>query len=418
MEDVALQSTMRPTGQVIVDGQSQEANFYAKPTSARPVENTEIFFKQALGTISFGPGDPRGKLLLTVELNFDHGENFRSRKLNYAYIKYSEFKLSGKRTDIVFGRSGSVGVVYTTNPWYQVSDMDPAANRAVITSDPTYRVLTISDTLDIDIMGMIQDATRSSSWYHNHPQNGMPLDYHMAGKVFLFVDNPPQALPYELPIHAVGTVQVKDFLPSSLASLTRVRQRTMIKAGTVGVLHWDESYNDWTVFFSSINDEGYSPKGSGTFVPDEPLDITFAIKATEDAETDDAPIEFHHVYHAPNTFHSVTNLSTFHFRCSISKLSNILNPMLVDDGVLVDHDITGWAIFQTLADPNPATGGLNLASIPIAPSNHTRNHIRNIAGLEKFSNLERMARGQRPILKGRPAGEVNVLDLARAHISH
>nr|CAJ2358134.1 Hypothetical protein CDS [Astacus astacus] len=417
MENV-VERDIRPTGEVIVDTVPQQANFYAEPTSNRPVESTEIFFKDFVGTLSCTPGDARGMLLLAFDLDFNHGPNLTSRKLNYAYIKYKELKITGKRTDIVFGRSGSIGIVYTTNPWYQVSDTDPAANAAVIASDPTYRILTISDHLEIDIMRNIKNMVKANEWFHANVGAGMPYDYYTAGRVFVFVESPPQLLPYEMPVYCAGTVQVKDFIPTALSSLTRVKQRVVIKSGAVRRLMWDPAVSEYILHLALYSEDDDLPLGSGLFLPDEPMnDLVPVIDTPADGdEEDDAPTEMHHMYDSPTKYYASGTTGSVEFRCSVSKLTNFLEPKIPTGQDIIPADIPGWAVFQSQLPSTRIVGGIHIDDIPVGKPHQSLASFRRIAGLQRVANLARTARGLEPIVTTRPAGDPDLLSLARNRI--
>nr|CAJ2444837.1 Hypothetical protein CDS [Astacus astacus] len=413
MEDVSIQPTMRPTGQVMVDGRSQEANFYAQPTSDRPVEFAKAMFKQELGTVTCGPGDQRGKLLLTIDLDFNHGPQLASRKLNYAYGRYEEFKITGKRTDVIFGRSGALAIVYTNNPWYNVSLDDPAANVDGCVSDPTYRILAISDHLEIDIMKAIQAVTRNNSWFHLNPQDDMPRDYYRAGRVFIFVESPPQLLPFELPIYIAGSIEMKDHIPANLSHLTFARSAVRVEKGTA-LLTWGEN-NEWELQINTgapLPTESV-PTGNGTLILDAPIDWNIEVVDADDE--DGTYIESHRVYDHPITYLAVEDHAIITLRTSISKTSNFVTPAVVDENFTTP--LSGWLVFQDSSKYVPQLG-TSIHKLPVRTQNTNVSRMRDAVGLNRMSALMQHVRGRRPQPIMRPAGQPDLLDLARAATQH
>nr|UKQ11006.1 hypothetical protein 3 [signal crayfish associated hepe-like virus 1] len=414
MEDVTIASSSRPTGSVIVDKTVQDANFYGTPSGIRPVEDTEIFFKELVGSISAATSDPRGTLLLTIDLDFQHGENFAARKTNYGYIKYKELKITGKRTDIVFGRSGSIGIVYTTNPWYKLSTDDPAANAVAVASDPTYRVLTISDHLEVDIMKNIKDQIRANEWYFNHAGEGMPLDYYMAGKVFILVESPPQLLPYQIPVYTAGSVAVRDYLPTELSTLTF--EKHYVDAPITEVtLNWQKRRSEYAVVAYITSPQANT--NVGEFILDDSLNGTIVVRETpqDGDDVDNAPTEHHQLSDFPIAIFNEPSGAMLDIATTVSKLSNFMEPELVE------HNLThvrGWAVYQTShKSRQAAVRGIPLDKIPVGAPSIPRSAFIRAAGIEAVSNLARVARNQRPVVVTRPAGDVDLLGMARMHVN-
>jgi len=415
MEDVThVQSELtsaRPPGTVFVDRKALPATVYAKADGLRPVEDTEIFFKELVGTLQTAPLDPRGKLLLTIDLDFSHGNLLSARKQNYAYNKYKEIRVEGKRTDVIFGRSGSIGVIYTTNPWYQLSATDNAANALAAQSDPTYRVLTISDTLDMDLSGMIKDFVREGGWYFANPGESMPLDYHIAGRIFFLTEIPPQILSYELPVYLAGTVQVKDYIPTELSALTFSKTRIEGDIRLVQ-LTWDSEISQYVVdvYVNSL----ITGNAVGSYLPDQsqPMSITIreVPEAGEAADELDPPTEVHSIIDYPCKVINATETTLLEFRTTISKLSNFNVPELVEYDI---PDQAGWGVFEdSVPMKYRSYKGIPLDSMPTRSVNMRPEVFSRAVGPETLANMRRVARGGRPLVVTRPIG-ADISDIAR-----
>lgn len=412
MEDVAIVNSSRPTGSVIVNDTVQDANFYGEPSSTRPVENATIFFKHAIGTLSSASSDERGKLLLTIDLDFQHGETLRQRKHNYAFNQYREVKLTGKRTDIIFGRSGSIGVLYTTNPWYQLSDTDPAQNAVAAASDPTYRIVTISDHLEIDIWKNVKDMIRANNWFFANPGDGMPKDYYKAGRIFILTESPPQLLDYQIPLYLVGTIAVRDYIPTDLAALTYSKVRVDHPFAMVK-LEWDTKVNEFVV-----NAYTTQPLGDftsvGQFVPDEPSNFSITIQAKPDGEEPELNLpvatEVHAVSDFPTNIVASDTGAMYTFRTTVTKLSNFLDPELVSHNITY---VVGHAVFEDLSSPEYRTyRGVPLDSMRNGVQSMPRERALRLGGVRAFANIARVAREQMPTVVTRPVGD-DVMNVTR-----
>jgi len=416
MENVTTAPTeftsARPPGSVLVDKTVQDATVYGTPSGNRPVEATDIFFKEHIGTITTSATDLRGTLLLTIDLDFNHGEVLRSRKTNYAYNQYAELRLEGKRTDVIFGRSGSVGMAFTTNPWYKLSATDAAANAVALQSDPTFRVITMSDMVDVDLNHFVKDMIRANSWYFANPSPTMPDDYYIAGRIFIVTEIPPQLLSYQMPLYIAGTVKVRDYIPTALASLTYSKQR-VDATPSVTDLDWDANLNEYVINVY-CNDVIEDTEAVGDFVPDVALTKTVTIRQTPEPGEEperflDAPTEVHMINDFPCKVTANDAGTTFTFRTTITKLTNFTEPEIVETNI---PDLHGYVVFEDNTPIQYKTyAGKSLDSIPVRSVKMPKAVINRIVGPQLLHNMQRVRRQLPPVVTTRPAGQ-DVLNLA------
>nr|APG77859.1 hypothetical protein [Beihai hepe-like virus 4] len=213
-------TTAHPSSGVQVGNTRGDAGVYG-PLTKVPVEDNKLFFKQRIGDLSMSPSVVPGTLLLSYVFSGVHDTITNQRLSKYLQYRYTDLKITAKRVDIAFGRSGSILAVPTRDPFagMQQDNLTDALEEGL--RAPASKTIASSDQIDFDMLSCFNDTKDPFGWHYLTTGNEVvPSNMTISCKIFILAQDVPQALNYSLPVYCEGTIAVRGYamqIPRTLA---------------------------------------------------------------------------------------------------------------------------------------------------------------------------------------------------------